>query len=169
MSETTSELGQAGSGGADGQVVIPDRLFFKIGDVADMLKLKPYVLRFWESEFPMISPQKSNSGQRMYRRSDVETILMIKRLLYGERYSIEGAKRRIREMRKEGDLKAYKQHTVQAQVSQPDPREKELEEQREERAMRLRQIARVARELQGMAKVPLPQLFKAVVHRLPSA
>src|ERR1700730_8061228 len=90
---------------------IPDRLYFRIGDVADILGIKPYVLRYWESEFPMIAPQKSNTGQRVYRRSDVETVIMIKTLLYSERYSIEGARKRIRELRKEGELKNFKKET----------------------------------------------------------
>src|SRR3954468_14098010 len=94
------------------KVQIPDRLYFRIGDVAELLGVKPYVLRYWESEFPMISPQKSSSGQRVYRRSDVETVLMIKRLLYEERYSVEGAKKKIKELRKEGDLKGFKEEGV---------------------------------------------------------
>ncbi|MGK5087685.1 MerR family transcriptional regulator [Bdellovibrionota bacterium FG-2] len=94
------------------KVQIPDRLFFRIGDVAELLGIKPYVLRYWESEFPIIAPEKSTSGQRVYRRTDVETVLMIKHLLYEERYSIEGAKKRIRELRKEGALKSFKQETV---------------------------------------------------------
>jgi DNA-binding transcriptional MerR regulator len=80
---------------------IPQRLFFKIGDVAELVGVKPYVLRYWETEFPMISPQKSDSGQRVYRRADVETVMMIKKLLYQERYSIEGARKRIKELRSE--------------------------------------------------------------------
>jgi DNA-binding transcriptional MerR regulator len=80
---------------------IPDRLFFKIGDVAELADVKPYVLRYWETEFPMIAPQKSQAGQRVYRRRDVETVLLIKELLYKERYSIEGARKRIKELRKE--------------------------------------------------------------------
>jgi DNA-binding transcriptional MerR regulator len=80
---------------------IPQRLFFKIGDVAELVGVKPYVLRYWETEFPMISPQKSDSGQRVYRRADVETVMMIKKLLYQERYSIEGARKRIKELRAE--------------------------------------------------------------------
>ncbi len=88
---------------------IPDRLFFRIGDVAELAGVKPYVLRYWETEFPMIAPQKSNTGQRVYRRVDVETVLMIRHLLYEERYSIEGARRRIRELRKAGDLKEFRQ------------------------------------------------------------
>jgi DNA-binding transcriptional MerR regulator len=91
---------------------IPDRLYFRIGDVADLVGVKPYVLRYWETEFPMISPQKSASGQRVYRRSDVETVLLIKHLLYEERYSIDGARKRLRELRKDGVLKAFKQETL---------------------------------------------------------
>src|SRR4051794_1157928 len=91
---------------------IPDRLYFRIGDVADLVGVKPYVLRYWETEFPMISPQKSASGQRVYRRSDVETVLLIKHLLYEERYSIDGARKRLRELRKDGSLKAFKQETL---------------------------------------------------------
>ncbi len=94
------------------KVEIPDRLYFRIGDVAELLGVKPYVLRYWESEFPMISPQKSSSGQRVYRRGDVETVFMIKHLLYEERYSIEGAKKRIKELRREGELKLFKEETV---------------------------------------------------------
>ncbi len=86
------------------RIQIPDRLYFRIGDVADLLGIKPYVLRYWESEFTLIQPQKSPSGQRVYRRKDVEILFMIKHLLYEERYSIEGAKKRMKELRKEGDL-----------------------------------------------------------------
>jgi DNA-binding transcriptional MerR regulator len=93
---------------------IPDKLYFRIGDVAELLGVKPYVLRYWESEFPMINPQKSASGQRVYRRSDVETVLMIKHLLYEERYSIEGAKKRLKELRKDGELKDFKEEAVAA-------------------------------------------------------
>jgi DNA-binding transcriptional MerR regulator len=87
---------------------IPDRLYFRIGDVAELIGVKPYVLRYWESEFPMISPEKSPSGQRVYRRTDVETVMLIKQLLYTERYSIEGARKRISELRKHGELKLAK-------------------------------------------------------------
>jgi len=92
---------------AHSPVVIPNRLYFRIGDVSEILGVKPYVLRFWETEFPMVSPQKSNTGQRVYRRGDVEALAAIKTLLYKERYSIEGARRKIRELRKEGALKAF--------------------------------------------------------------
>lgn len=91
---------------------LPERLFYRIGEVAELAGVKPYVLRYWESEFPGISPQKSASGQRVYRRADVELILVIKHLLYGERYSIEGARRRLRELRREGALKDFKSEVL---------------------------------------------------------
>jgi len=88
--------------------IIPDRLYFKIGDVADIVGVKPHVLRYWESEFSEIQPEKSSSGQRVYRRKDVETVLLIKRFLYSEKYSVEGARNRLRELRREGDLASFK-------------------------------------------------------------
>lgn len=71
---------------------IPDRLYFKIGDVARILKLEPYVLRFWESQFPQLKPNKSGTGQRLYRKRDVEIAVEIKRLVYGEGYTLSGAR-----------------------------------------------------------------------------
>lgn len=87
---------------------IPDRMYFRIGDVAEIAGVQPYVLRFWEKEFDFLAPIKNASGQRLYRKGDVESVLLIKRLLYLERYSIEGAKKRIKELRKEGGLKNAK-------------------------------------------------------------
>ncbi len=72
---------------------LPDKLYFKIGEVAKIVGVKPYVLRYWETEFSMIRPGKTRSKHRLYRRRDVETLLEIKRLLHTERYTIEGAKR----------------------------------------------------------------------------
>ena len=95
---------------------VSDRLYFRIGDVAELLDLKPYVLRYWESEFPSIRPQKSSSGQRVYRRSDVDTIIMIKHLLYEEKYSIEGARKRLKELRREAALKESQSHPSAAPV-----------------------------------------------------
>jgi DNA-binding transcriptional MerR regulator len=77
---------------------IPDRLFFRIRDVARLVGVKPHVLRYWEKEFPVISPQKSASGHRVYSRRDVQTVLLIKHLLHEERYSIEGARKRIKQV-----------------------------------------------------------------------
>ena len=71
---------------------IPDKLFFRIGEVSTMLGLEPYVLRYWESEFPSLSPKKSGTGHRLYRRKDVELLLKIKHLLYEKRFTIDGAR-----------------------------------------------------------------------------
>jgi len=71
---------------------IPDKLYFKIGEVSELLAVKAHVLRFWESEFPQLAPKKSGTGHRLYRRKDVELLLRIKQLLYDQRFTIEGAK-----------------------------------------------------------------------------
>ncbi|MEK7406104.1 MAG: MerR family transcriptional regulator [Acidobacteriota bacterium] len=72
---------------------IPDKLYFRIGEVSRLLGVPAYVLRYWEMEFPALAPKKSGSGQRMYRRKEVELLLEIKRLLYERRFTIEGARR----------------------------------------------------------------------------
>ena len=77
---------------------IPDKLYFKIGEVAEITGVKPYVLRYWESEFKMVNPSKSRSRQRLYRKSDVELIFRIKELLYEERYTINGARKKLKEL-----------------------------------------------------------------------
>ena len=76
---------------------IPNKLFYKIGEVCEFTDTQPYVLRFWESEFPQLKPTKSSTGQRMYRRKDVESVLTIKRLLYEEGFTIAGARQHLRE------------------------------------------------------------------------
>ncbi len=78
-------------------IKIPDRLYYKIGEVAQLTKTEPYVLRYWETEFPFLKPTKNKSGQRLYRKKDVETILRIKELLYHEGYTIAGAQKRLTE------------------------------------------------------------------------
>ena len=77
---------------------IPEKPFFKIGEAARLCALKPYVLRYWETEFHSIKPQKTRSGQRLYRRQDVELILRIRDLLYEQRFTITGARSRLREL-----------------------------------------------------------------------
>ena len=74
---------------------IPDKLYFRIGDVAKLAGIKPYVLRFWETEFPALGPKKSGTGHRLYRRKDVELVLEIKTLLYEKRFTIEGARKHL--------------------------------------------------------------------------
>ena len=76
---------------------IPDKLFFRIGEVAALTGLAAYVLRYWESEFKLLRPQKNEAGQRIFRRRDVELILQIKHLLYEERLTLEGARKRLRQ------------------------------------------------------------------------
>src|ERR1700674_2977091 len=78
---------------------IPDKLYFRIGEVARLAGIKPYVLRFWETEFPSLGPRKSGTGHRLYRRKDVELVLEIKRLLYDQRFTIEGARKFLKRVR----------------------------------------------------------------------
>jgi DNA-binding transcriptional MerR regulator len=78
---------------------IPDKLYYKIGEVSQITGVEPYVLRYWESEFRIIHPTRSGSKQRLYRRRDLDLILEIKHLLYHERFTIAGAKKRIKELR----------------------------------------------------------------------
>ena len=80
---------------------IPDRLYFKIGDVARICAVEPYVLRFWETQFPQLKPNKSGTGQRLYRRREVELALEIKRLVHGEGYTISGARQALEGRRQE--------------------------------------------------------------------
>jgi DNA-binding transcriptional MerR regulator len=81
-------------------VAIPDKLYFKIGEVAKLIGVEPYVLRYWETEFPNIAPVKSKTGQRMYRRGDVELIAAIRELLYGQKFTIDGAKKKLGEIKR---------------------------------------------------------------------
>lgn len=77
---------------------IPNKLYFRIGEVSEIVGVKAYVLRYWETEFPDVRPTKSKSGQRLYKRRDVELLLQVRDLLYDERYTIDGAKQRLREL-----------------------------------------------------------------------
>jgi DNA-binding transcriptional MerR regulator len=87
-------------------VAIPEKLFFKIGEVCELAGVQAHVLRYWESEFPMLAPQKNRAGQRVYRKRDVEIALRIKELLYEDQYTIAGAKKRLaNDLRAGGKLK----------------------------------------------------------------
>ncbi len=81
---------------------IPQKLFFRIGEVCDLIKVQPHVLRYWETEFPMLAPQKNRAGQRVYRRKDVEMVVRIHNLLYEEKFTIAGARKRLLEETKKG-------------------------------------------------------------------
>jgi DNA-binding transcriptional MerR regulator len=88
----------SGRGGTD---QLPDKLYFKIGEVASIVGVKPYVLRYWESQFSIVKPAKTKSKHRLYRRKDVEALLQIKRLLHEQRFTIEGARKRMKSLPKE--------------------------------------------------------------------
>jgi DNA-binding transcriptional MerR regulator len=94
---------------------IPDKLYFKIGEVSDLLGVEPYVLRYWETEFPVLSPKKSGTGHRLYRRKDVELLLRIKHLLRDKRFTIEGARQSL-----QAEAKAPKPRVVKARESQQE-------------------------------------------------
>ena len=101
---------------------IPSKLFFKIGEVCELTDTQPYVLRYWESEFPALAPAKNNSGQRIYRRRDIETILRIKTLLYEEGFTIAGAKKRL-----EQEMKDQPKASAGAATAEPDDRSEAIE------------------------------------------
>lgn len=96
---------------------IPDKLFFRIGEVSTMLGLEPYVLRYWETEFPSLSPKKSGTGHRLYRRKDVELLLRIKHLLYEKRFTIDGARQFLHEEARS----AHKEVKQEQQILFSDP------------------------------------------------
>lgn len=83
-------------------VAIPEKIYFKIGEVCDLVGVEAHVLRYWETEFSMLSPQKNKSGQRSYRRKDVEMALRIKQLLYNEMFTIAGARKKLQSEQREG-------------------------------------------------------------------
>jgi DNA-binding transcriptional MerR regulator len=103
---------------------IPDKMFFKIGEVSQLTGIKPYVLRYWESEFKLIRPQKNKTGQRVYRHQDVELIQRLKQLLYEERFTIEGAKKKI--------AQEVKQKKEQHTLTPPDKLAEILQQQEQE-------------------------------------
>jgi DNA-binding transcriptional MerR regulator len=99
---------------------IPDKLYFKIGEVSELLGVEAYVLRYWETEFPVLSPKKSGTGHRLYRRKDVELLLRIKHLLYDKRFTIEGARQSLHsEAKAPKTLRTPKR--VQAELFATDP------------------------------------------------
>ena len=95
--EMSPKKNSSGKSGNSHDIVIPEKLYFRIGEVARLCRLPAYVLRFWETEFPQLRPVKSNTGQRMYRRRDVENVLRIKKLLYDDGFTIAGARTQLRD------------------------------------------------------------------------
>src|SRR6476661_8550950 len=94
-------------------IAIPEKLFFKIGEVCELAGVQAHVLRYWESEFPMLAPQKNRAGQRVYRKRDVEMALRIKELLYEDQYTIAGAKKRLSNELRGGKLKVNGEEDTQ--------------------------------------------------------
>jgi DNA-binding transcriptional MerR regulator len=97
---------------------IPDKLYFRIGEVSKLLDVEPYVVRFWETEFPGLTPKKSDTGQRLFRRKDVELLLRIRHLLYEKKFTIEGARQALAKTPKDSPLR---QEVVQQSLFGPDP------------------------------------------------
>lgn len=95
---------------------IPVREFFSIGDVCELTELKPHVLRYWESQFRFLHPAKNRSGNRVYQRREVELIMLVKQLLYVEKYTIDGARQRIEEYKRAGELKTLARAALDAQT-----------------------------------------------------
>ncbi len=125
---------------------IPDRLYFKIGDVARICGLETYVLRFWESQFPQLKPNKSGTGQRLYRRRDVEMVLDIKRLVHEEGYTIPGARQVLDQ--------AAPRRNPQSALRLPADRA----ERRDKLAAMIGQARSELREIAGLLASPDPQL-----------
>jgi DNA-binding transcriptional MerR regulator len=125
---------------------IPDRLYFKIGDVARICGLETYVLRFWESQFPQLKPNKSGTGQRLYRRRDVEMVLEIKRLVHDEGYTIPGARQALEQ--------ASPRRNPQSALPLPADRA----ERRDKLAAMIGQARSELREIAGLLASPDPQL-----------
>jgi DNA-binding transcriptional MerR regulator len=94
----------------------PVQEFFSIGEVCQLTDLKPHVLRYWESQFRFLNPAKNRSGNRVYQRREIELILLVKHLLYTEKYTIEGARARIEQYRRTGELKPEARRALAAET-----------------------------------------------------
>ena len=108
---------------AQAEVVIPEKIYFRIGEVSELAGLPTYVLRFWETEFSQLKPTKSSTGQRMYRRKDVEYVMQIRKLLYEDGFTIAGAREKLREeMRSNRSQDRRGTQTLSEAVTAPRPR-----------------------------------------------
>lgn len=95
---------------------VAKKAYYSIGEVCEVTGLRPHVLRYWETQFQALHPTKNRAGNRVYRPEEVETILLVKRLLYEEKYTIEGADRKIREMRSTGELREERKDAVEPEL-----------------------------------------------------
>src|SRR3954447_6125246 len=114
-------MAQASRKHASDAPVIPDRLYFKIGDVARICGIETYVLRFWETQFPQLKPNKSGTGQRLYRKRDVEVAVEIKRLVYGEGYTLSGARQVLGQQRRADAAAAAPAPAAKSNVEKAPP------------------------------------------------
>ena len=139
-------------------VAIPEKLFFKIGEVCELAGVQAHVLRYWESEFTMLAPQKNRAGQRVYRKRDVEIALRIKELLYEDQYTIAGAKKRLaNDLRAGGKLKIVSSEddveNSETNGSQPASERMATARTAEDRKS-LRKVARELREILALLDTP---------------
>jgi DNA-binding transcriptional MerR regulator len=95
---------------------IAKKAYYSIGEVCDLTGLKPHVLRYWETQFDVLSPTKNRAGNRVFRPKEIELVLLVKHLLYEEKYTIEGARRRLQEMRTAGELEEERQDVLEPEV-----------------------------------------------------
>ena len=100
----------------DFQEPIAKKAYYSIGEVCDLVGLKPHVLRYWETQFEVLKPDKNRAGNRVFRPKEIELILLVKHLLYDEKYTIEGANQKLKEMRKEGELEEERQDVLEPEV-----------------------------------------------------
>jgi DNA-binding transcriptional MerR regulator len=136
-------------------VSIPEKLFFKIGEVCELAGVQAHVLRYWESEFPMLAPQKNRAGQRVYRKRDVEIALRIKELLYEEQYTIAGAKKRLaNDLRAGGKLKIVSTEDLSDDATQAQQGSSSARRNSAEERKALRQVAAELRELLSLLDNP---------------
>ena len=95
---------------------IAKKVYYSIGEVCDLTGLKPHVLRYWESQFDVLNPSKNRAGNRVYRAKEIEVVLLVKHLLYEEKYTIEGANQRLAELRSEGALEEERQEVLNPEL-----------------------------------------------------
>ncbi len=98
------------------QEPIAKKAYYSIGEVCDLSGLKPHVLRYWETQFDLLHPTKNRAGNRVYRPKDIELILLVKHLLYDRRFTIDGARQKLKELRKTGDLEEERRDVLEPEV-----------------------------------------------------
>jgi DNA-binding transcriptional MerR regulator len=152
----TEPIRRSGTAGSGSVSVVPDKLYFRIGDVARICEVPAYVLRFWETEFPQLKPNKGGTGQRLYRRRDVEMALRVKALLYDEGYTIPGARSILK-----GEFRQKEPQLALPGVALPGSDAKQLRGLRRELEAIAALLARPTHALAGEAKPAEAQGIRA--------